>query len=182
MHHTWLWRWWDRPDSNRRPRDPKSRALPTALLPHITAGHGSIPAGGLCLLSAEDRLGDSHFWHPAQIAPWRSGRDSNPRHTVLQTAALPAELRRPCARLSPGEGKGKENHCPARSGLVHPQGCEPRRRRERGRETRPGRMRMKAGQAGFEPAPFRAMSSRSSAICATVPYEPPRRTTCGTAA
>lgn len=51
--------------------------------------------------------------------------------TVLQTAALPTELRRPCARLSPGEGKGKENHCPARSGLVHPQGCEPRRRRQK---------------------------------------------------
>lgn len=40
--------------------------LPSELLSHITAGHGSIPAGGLCLLSALDRLGDSHFWHPAQ--------------------------------------------------------------------------------------------------------------------
>ena len=40
--------------------------LPFKLLSHITAGYGSIPAGGLCLLSALDRLGDSHFWHPAQ--------------------------------------------------------------------------------------------------------------------
>lgn len=37
-------------------------ALTTELLSHITAGYGSTPAGGLCLLSAEDRLGDSHFW------------------------------------------------------------------------------------------------------------------------
>lgn len=36
--------------------------LPFKLLSHITAGYGSTPAGGLCLLSAEDRLGDSHFW------------------------------------------------------------------------------------------------------------------------
>ena len=28
-------RWWDMPDSNRRPRDPKSRALPSALIPHV---------------------------------------------------------------------------------------------------------------------------------------------------
>ena len=32
------------------------------------------------------------------------------------------------------------------------------------------------GQAGFEPAPFRAALSRRSAIKATVPYGPPRRT------
>ena len=27
--------WWDMPDLNRRPRDPKSRALPSALIPRV---------------------------------------------------------------------------------------------------------------------------------------------------
>ena len=154
----------------------------TELLSHITAGHGSIPAGGLCLLSALDRLGESHSGI-GRVCILEVGAGFEPAaDTVLQTAALPLSYADHVPGFRRAEGKGKENHCPARSGLVHPQGCEPRRRRERGRETRPGRMRMQAGQAGFEPAPFRAMFSRSSAICATVPYEPPRRTTCGTAA
>ena len=48
-------------------------ALPSELLSHITAGHGSIPAGGLCLLSALDRLGDSHFWHRTRMRPGGRG-------------------------------------------------------------------------------------------------------------
>lgn len=35
--------------------------LPSELLSHITSGTW-LPEGGLCLLSALDRLGDSHFW------------------------------------------------------------------------------------------------------------------------
>lgn len=54
--------------------EPTPFLLPFELLSHITAGHGSTPAGGLCLLSALDRLGDSHFWHRTRMRPGGRGR------------------------------------------------------------------------------------------------------------
>ena len=46
--------------------------LPSELLPHITSGTW-LPEGGLCLLSALDRLGDSHIWHRTRMRPGGRG-------------------------------------------------------------------------------------------------------------
>ena len=73
--------------------------------------------------------------------------------TVLQTAALPTELPDHVPGFRRAGKRGKK--VIARFRLVHPQGYEPRRRRERGRETRPGRMRSgrDCGQSPYEQLP-----------------------------
>lgn len=42
------------------------------------------------------------------MRPWRSGRDSNPRHTVLQTAALPLSYADHVPGFRRAEEKGKK--------------------------------------------------------------------------
>lgn len=132
-------------------------ALPFKLLPRITAGTWPIPAGGLCLLSARDKLGDNPRLASDAYASWRSGLDSNQRLTrfcrpplfLLSYADQIAGLSRlSCVtdfrivmafpfnvlnhhtpRLFRGVTKERKRSRPE-TGLVHPQGCEPRRRRE----------------------------------------------------
>ena len=64
------------------------------------------------------RLYQNSFYCPS---PWQGQKDSNPRHAVLETAALPAELY-PYIKL---EGDSPAEYTAPRRGLVGLQGLEP---------------------------------------------------------
>ena len=50
--------WWDMPDLNRRPLDPKSSALPAALIPHLKAPGGEAGALFCCKITMKKMVSE----------------------------------------------------------------------------------------------------------------------------